>query len=284
MSFLLRNLRKINYYKLESKNLVVQLIFTNTTNEEEKKAEHNRILEDRIKPDVNKIKMRYLGTKFKLQMAQLKTELKLCDHHYIRCLKPNEEKKALLFHPNFVFNQIQYLGVLATIQVRKTGFPIRRYYKDFCENFKLVMNLGPMGNDEAGFYIESTKKIIEELTKGKNITNIEDLCLYGKTKLYMKQNFSTLLEIEKGERLKSKIQAVKVIKEMLDKNGYVNRGEVDFLKEGDKVIIKARFESRNRKNDKGIDYELHKAVAYIILNGSLGEISFVSTQRVLLLA
>ena len=39
-------------------------------------------------------------------MKKLKTELKLCDHHYVRCLKPNEEKKALLFHPNFVFNQI----------------------------------------------------------------------------------------------------------------------------------------------------------------------------------
>ena len=210
---------------LDSGNLIIQMIFTNTTTEEEKKAEHDRILEERVKPDANKIKMRYLGTKFKLQMSQLKTELKLCDHHYIRCLKPNEEKKALLFFPNFVFNQIQYLGVLATIQVRKTGFPIRRYYKDFVENFKLVTNLGEKGNDELLYYQESSKKIIDELTKDKNIANIEDLCLYGKNKIYMKQNFSSLLEIEKGEKLKSKINGMKIMK-----------CAVNYLKKMDRII------------------------------------------------
>ena len=67
------------------------------------------MIEERAKPDINKIQKKYLCSKFKLQMKELKNELKQCDHHYIRCLKPNEEKTSLLFHPNFVFNQIVFI-------------------------------------------------------------------------------------------------------------------------------------------------------------------------------
>lgn len=39
--------------------------------------------------------------------------------HFVRCIKPNEEKKAFTFVDRVCYNQIKYLGILDTIQMRK---------------------------------------------------------------------------------------------------------------------------------------------------------------------
>ena len=127
---------KVSECILNSQSLILKLIFTNTLEEKEFLIEKDKILDESRVISKNE---KFLGLKFCKEMKQLKKELKLCDHHYVRCLKPNEEKKAKLFYSNFVFNQIQYLGILATIQVRKNGFPMRRTYEDFYENYKLIL-------------------------------------------------------------------------------------------------------------------------------------------------
>ena len=193
---------------LASKNNTIQLIFTNTTDKESCEKQKENIVQERTSIDNNKIKNRFLGMKFSGEMKKLKTELKLCDHHYVRCLKPNEEKKALLFHPNFVFNQIQYLGILATIQVRKSGFPMRSQYKDFYENYKLVLT-SQIKTDEHTDYKELTKKIIIELIGEEEAKKAEDECLYGNTKIYLKQGFSATLENTKQVKLQVKVEAMK---------------------------------------------------------------------------
>lgn len=58
-------------------------------------------------------------------MDGLTDALNKCEHHYVRCLKPNEKKPDFTW-PNFIFNQIEYLGILSSIQVRQNGFPVRK--------------------------------------------------------------------------------------------------------------------------------------------------------------
>ena len=148
-------------------------------------------------------------------MRQLKKELKSCNHHYIRCLKSNELKKSLYFQPNFVFNQIQYLGVLATIQVRKNGYPMRRTFEDFCDYYKIIINKDIKNINTTEEYKKITTEIIDTLiNSGDNkieIKNIEEQYLLGKTKIFMKQNFSHKLEIIKVKLLQRQIEANNVI-------------------------------------------------------------------------
>ena len=106
-------------------------------------------------------------------MKQLKKELKLCNHHYIRCLKSNELKKALHFQPNFVFNQIQYLGILATIQVRKNGFPMRRYFEDFCNYYKIVISSNTENVKTKEDFKNLCRDIIIELIGEEDAKNLE---------------------------------------------------------------------------------------------------------------
>ena len=66
-------------------------------------------------PKNSKIKGRnkkLLGAKFRIQIKELMHELKESKCHFIRCLKPNEEKKKRFFVSNLVLNQIRYLGII----------------------------------------------------------------------------------------------------------------------------------------------------------------------------
>ena len=192
---------------LNSKSKIIQYIFTNTLNDEEFNIEKNKILdESRV---VNKNE-KFLGLKFCKEMKQLKKELKACDHHYVRCLKPNEDKKPKLFFSNFVFNQIQYLGILATIQVRKNGFPMRRTYEDFYENYKLILSKF-IDKSKADFKA-LCKEIIIYLIGEEEAKKLKEEYLFGNTKIYMKQIFNQKLELIKLELMKKKIYAVNIIK------------------------------------------------------------------------
>ena len=192
---------------LNSKSQTIKFIFTNTLSEEEFTVEKNKILDESRVPAKNE---KFLGLKFCKEMKQLKKELKICDHHYIRCLKPNEEKKPNLFFSNFVFNQIQYLGVLATIQVRKNGFPMRRTYEDFYENYKLILSKS-VDKSTADFK-KICKEIIVFLLGDEEAEKLKEEYLFGNTKIYMKQIFNQKLELIKLELMKKKIYAVNIIK------------------------------------------------------------------------
>ena len=194
---------------LQSKNMLIQMIFTNTITEQQCNNAKVQLMQERLSVDNNKIKNRYLGMKFCNEMKSLKNELKQCDHHYIRCLKPNEDKKALLFHPTFTFNQIQYLGILATIQVRKSGFPMRSYYKDFYENYKMV--LAKARTNEDGKYVDVVKEVIKELIGEEEMKGSENECLYGVNKIYMKQSFNARLENVKVQKMNMKYKSIRIL-------------------------------------------------------------------------
>ena len=71
-------------------------------------------------------KEKYLGGKFRSDMDNLAKALGECVRHYIRCLKPNEEKKRNYFVPWFSLLQIKYMGILDTIRIRQEGYPVTK--------------------------------------------------------------------------------------------------------------------------------------------------------------
>lgn len=54
----------------------------------------------------NTKQVKFLGAKFRLQIRDLINELQVCDLHFIRCIKPNENKKANMFNFSFVLLQV----------------------------------------------------------------------------------------------------------------------------------------------------------------------------------
>lgn len=64
--------------------------------------------------------------------------LKKCNPHYIRCIKPNEVKKPKEFDQKRVLHQVQYLGLLENIRVRRAGWAYRAEFDKFVELFKIL--------------------------------------------------------------------------------------------------------------------------------------------------
>lgn len=78
---------------------------------------------------------KFLSSKFRFQMKNLMNELEKCDCHFIRCLKPNDQKKKDFWMGSLVLQQIKYLGVTDSIRVRKDSYPLRRSYMQFYERY-----------------------------------------------------------------------------------------------------------------------------------------------------
>jgi myosin heavy subunit len=72
-------------------------------------------------------------------MNDLMSDLSKCDLHFIRCIKSNNQKKALCFEEEVVFNQICYLGILDTIKIKKMGHCIKLSFDTIDKRFKWLV-------------------------------------------------------------------------------------------------------------------------------------------------
>lgn len=72
---------------------------------------------------------------FKASLINLMDTLSQTNVHYIRCIKPNEAKKAWEFTPQQVLGQLRACGVLETIRISCAGYPSRWTYEEFVERY-----------------------------------------------------------------------------------------------------------------------------------------------------
>lgn len=73
------------------------------------------------------------GSIFKASLITLMETLSVTNVHYIRCIKPNEQKKPWEFAPQQVLGQLRACGVLETIRISCAGYPSRWTYEEFAE-------------------------------------------------------------------------------------------------------------------------------------------------------
>ncbi|XP_055522257.1 LOW QUALITY PROTEIN: unconventional myosin-Ie-like, partial [Leucoraja erinacea] len=72
------------------------------------------------------------------QANDLVTTLMKCTPHYIRCIKPNETKKAKDWEETRVKHQVEYLGLGENIRVRRAGYSYRRVFKKFLQRYAIL--------------------------------------------------------------------------------------------------------------------------------------------------
>ena len=189
-----------------SNNSIIKRIFFNSLNEEETEKQID-LLEKKTKQKTSK----FISGKFRSEMQSLVKELLSCQCSYVRCLKPNEQKKQFFVTPMFLFNQIQYLGILDTIKVRKEGFPTRKKYVEFFESFYFLfpqlINSGNSDKSRAQEIIERLVPNLEEIHNEKSVQY-----LLGKNKIFMKQEFNILLDNAKSKKIKVYCNSCEIIK------------------------------------------------------------------------
>ncbi|EAR96913.2 myosin head protein (macronuclear) [Tetrahymena thermophila SB210] len=140
---------------------------------------------------------KFLGSKFRAQMKQLMDELIQSDCHFIRCIKPNETKRANNLIQGYVLIQIKYLGVLQAILARKEGFPYRKDFKVLFQQFSGMIEkyrtLSLQKIESQNLDLKNiSQDILQELFK--NNKDVLKHVLVGKTKIFAKDDFGKILD------------------------------------------------------------------------------------------
>ena len=79
-----------------------------------------------------------VGSAFGDSLNLLMTTLNSTTPHYIRCIKPNDEKAAFKFDNKRGIQQLRACGVLETVRISAAGFPSRWTYHDFHVRYRVL--------------------------------------------------------------------------------------------------------------------------------------------------
>lgn len=79
-----------------------------------------------------------IATAFKHSLSALMAIISATDCHYIRCIKPNEEKQPDKFDGPFVLQQLRACGIIETIRISAAGYPARWTFSDFFSRYRLL--------------------------------------------------------------------------------------------------------------------------------------------------
>ena len=157
-------------------------------------------------------KEKFLGGKFRSDMDNLAKALGECVRHYIRCLKPNEVKKKNYFVPWFSLLQIKYMGVLDTIRVRQEGFPVIKSYKEWYLKFEDAVDFpGKPFYKEVNDNTPNLQDHCHLIAKKLVPDHDENMILFGKTLILMRQACSDKFEEARRKALEKKQKVITIL-------------------------------------------------------------------------
>ena len=112
-----------------------------------------------------------------------------CEPHYVRCVKSNDEKRALFCDDDRVSHQCKYLGLPENVRVRRAGFAYRTEYHRFLERFK-TLSRATYPREWTGTDADGAKEIVRAGAKlGGDLESLADGAetQFGRHKLFVKR-------------------------------------------------------------------------------------------------
>ncbi|XP_050443210.1 unconventional myosin-Va isoform X2 [Adelges cooleyi] len=144
-------------------------------------------------PSPSKQNKKTVGSQFRDSLNALMTTLNDTTPHYIRCVKPNDEKLPFVFDHQRAVDQLRACGVLETIRISAAGFPSRWSYIDFFSRYRVLLKSKKINRNDPKL---TCQRIIEEQIQS------EDNYKYGNTKIFFRAGQVAYLERKRGDRRK----------------------------------------------------------------------------------
>jgi myosin-5 len=186
----------------ESKNELLQEILNNLEKANDAIEEANSAAATK-KPGARTVNRKpTLGSIFKTSLIELMKTIDSTNVHYIRCIKPNEEKIAWKFDPLMVLSQLRACGVLETIKISCAGFPTRWTYEEFGSRYHILLDSEQYVPILTG---QADEKTVREICDSILKKTVEDEAKYqlGLTKIFFKAGMLAHLEKLRTEKLHS---------------------------------------------------------------------------------
>ena len=117
------------------------------------------------------------------QLSALMKMLRNTTPHFIRCIKPNNERRGKMIDDNLVHHQLTCLGVISALEIQRKGYPVRMKYDNFAKTYRFCA-FGSAAGSMVHHNAESETKAI--LTKLSSTNRTLTKCVMGRTMLFYK--------------------------------------------------------------------------------------------------
>ena len=134
------------------------------------------------------------GQRIRVQCNALVKALMDCQPNYVRCIKSNDEKRALHIDTTRVRHQSKYLGLSENIKVRRAGYAYRAEFHRFLQRFGVLSKKTYpewKGSDKAGCK-EIIKDIASQVSGGLEKGEVQ----LGTSKIFIRQP-ETYFDVER---------------------------------------------------------------------------------------
>ncbi|KAG7464002.1 hypothetical protein MATL_G00182650 [Megalops atlanticus] len=112
---------------------------------------------------------------FRYSLMDLLSKMVVGQPHFVRCIKPNDDRQALRFCEERVMVQLRYTGILETVNIRRQGFSHRIPFEDFVNRYYYLAFRAHEMPDS------SQENVVAILERAKL-----DNWVLGKTKVFLK--------------------------------------------------------------------------------------------------
>ncbi|XP_074488727.1 unconventional myosin-Va-like [Sebastes fasciatus] len=133
-----------------------------------------------------------VGLQFRQSLHLLMDTLNATSPHYVRCIKPNDNKSPFIMDPVRAVQQLRACGVLETIRISAAGFPSRWTYQEFFSRYRVLMKQKDVLPDRK----QTCKNILEKLVKD------QDKYQFGKNKIFFRAGQVAYLEKLRSDKLR----------------------------------------------------------------------------------
>ncbi|XP_072427812.1 unconventional myosin-VIIa-like [Chiloscyllium punctatum] len=200
-----------------SKNKFLKLIFQSSIGPAQGRSQSQRQIlpGSSIKKTDSYKQFSTLSRQFKQSLDSLMKTLRACHPFFIRCIKPNEYKKPLLFDRELCVKQLRYSGMQETIRIRKSGYPIRFTFMEFVQEYKILLRPLPQQVKEEVAHLRC-KEI------AKSVLGTDGDWKIGRTKIFLKENDHLFLTLERDRVLTARATLIlKVLRGFKDRKTFL---------------------------------------------------------------
>ncbi|XP_078577046.1 unconventional myosin-Va-like isoform X5 [Branchiostoma floridae x Branchiostoma japonicum] len=135
-----------------------------------------------------------VGLQFKESLCLLMETLNSTTPHYVRCIKPNDEKQAFTFEPKRAMQQLRACGVLETIRISSAGYPSRWTYPEFFQRYRVLMVSTEIKREDMK---NTCATVVSRLIKDP------DKFQFGKTKIFFRAGQVAYMEKLRSDKLRA---------------------------------------------------------------------------------
>ncbi|XP_069505574.1 unconventional myosin-Vb-like [Ambystoma mexicanum] len=167
----------------------------------------------RSMPAINREHRKTIGSQFRTSLHQLMETLNSTTPHYVRCIKPNDDKLPFVFHPHRAVQQLRACGVLETVRISAAGYPSRWTYSEFLSRYRVMMQTKDLS---VGDGRQICKRLLEHLLQDS------DKYQFGNTKIFFRAGQVAYLEKLRADKLRKACSLIqKTVKGCLVRRRYL---------------------------------------------------------------